>query len=105
MLRKFYVVVDSPEDKPGVHADLQSDYSDEAIPARNVEIDNFTLGLTFILTVKLWLQPVAAGSPTLTSTLGLLEARKLSSGPTLGWPTSASSSGAKALFSSSAAAV
>jgi hypothetical protein len=40
MLRKFYVVVDSPEDKASVHQDLTSDYTDEAIPNRNVDIDN-----------------------------------------------------------------
>jgi hypothetical protein len=40
MLRKYYVVVENPNDKPGVHADLTTDYSDEAIPERAVEIIN-----------------------------------------------------------------
>jgi subtilisin family serine protease len=40
MLRKFYVVVDNPADKQSVQADLESDYSDEAVPARSVDITN-----------------------------------------------------------------
>jgi hypothetical protein len=40
MLRKFYVVVDNPADKQSVQADLESEYSDEAIPARLVNITN-----------------------------------------------------------------
>jgi hypothetical protein len=40
MLRKFYVVVDNPADKQSVQADLESEYSDEAVPARSVDITN-----------------------------------------------------------------
>lgn len=40
MLRKFYVVVDNPADKQSLQADLESDYSDEAVPARSVDITN-----------------------------------------------------------------
>lgn len=40
MLRKFFVVVENPEDKQSVQTDLASDYADEAIPSRSVDIDN-----------------------------------------------------------------
>ncbi len=40
MLKKFYVVVDNPADKESVYQDLTSNYSDEAIPERKVEIPN-----------------------------------------------------------------
>jgi subtilisin family serine protease len=40
MLHKFYVIVDNPADKQSVCTDLASNYTDEAIPNRNVEIVN-----------------------------------------------------------------
>lgn len=54
MLHKYYVVVENPCDKNGVHADLIANYSDEAIPGRCVDIlnpmhhseYNFTVTLT-----------------------------------------------------------